>query len=71
MLEVLAILAVYQLILMGAILCGFFIFLLIVKDAYKVNFKDALYIMKNGRRPRNNRKSNRNQNRTMKLNNQR
>lgn len=58
MLEILAILAVYELILMGAILCGSFIFLIIVKTAYNTSFKEAYAFLNEGKTPTSKRKRN-------------
>lgn len=62
MLEILAVLAIYELILMGAILCGSFIFLLLVKTAYNTSFKEAYAFLNEGKTPTSKRKRKRNNN---------
>lgn len=51
MLDILAVLAIYELIFVGSILCGFFIFLIIIKTAYKISFKEAYAFLNEGIKP--------------------
>lgn len=62
MLEILTILAIYDLIFAGAILCGFFIFLIIVKTAYNISFKEAYAFLNEGKNPKPKSKRNKNNN---------